>query len=274
VSYVAASAFIGSGLLTVRVDEGSSSFVVDGDFLLDSTQGSLILYFGHNSDVLIPYRVERICRGAFSECSWIHSIEFEASSTIFEIESRAFSKCLSLESLSIPASVQKIDGSAFCGSGLRQLRIEASSTSFLTLGFFVIDFGKRALVRYFGDEMGVMIPMRFEVLCTSCFCECLSIVEVHFETDSKLFRIESEAFASCSSLCSICIPNCVEILCPRCFISCESLQTVIFDSPSKLCRLESYVFAFCSSLRSICIDRIVLKFFVLDVSVHANHFRQ
>jgi hypothetical protein len=78
---------------------------------------------------------------------------------------------------------------------------------------------------------------------------------IFFESNSRLFRIESDAFAN-SSLQSIVIPSSVEILGSSCFGECESLSSISFESNSRLIRIESNAFSK-SSLQSIVIPSSV-----------------
>jgi hypothetical protein len=77
------------------------------------------------------------------------------------------------------------------------------------------------------------IPNSIEIL-TFSKCknrDCLS--SIVFESNSRLTRIESNAFAS-SSLQSIVIPSPVRILGSKCFSSCKSLLSISFESNSQL----------------------------------------
>jgi hypothetical protein len=77
------------------------------------------------------------------------------------------------------------------------------------------------------------------------------IDSVVFESNSRLTRIESEAFLY-ASLESILIPSNVEIFGSYCFSHCESLSSVTFESNSRLTRIELAAFSW-SSLESILI---------------------
>jgi hypothetical protein len=80
---------------------------------------------------------------------------------------------------------------------------------------------------------------------------------VIFATDSKLRRLESEAFAECSFLRSFWVASSVEFLPQKCFWSCVSLQQVSFGTSSKLNRIESEALASCTSLSLMIIPNSV-----------------
>jgi hypothetical protein len=69
-----------------------------------------------------------------------------------------------------------------------------------------------------------VIPRSVEILCSSCFYSCESLTSISFESNSRLTRIESNAFSS-SSLQSIVIPRGVKILDSSCFSGCNSLTS-------------------------------------------------
>jgi hypothetical protein len=97
----------------------------------------------------------------------------------------------------------------------------------------------------------MMIPSSVAVLGSSCFSECKSLSSISFESNSRLMRIEWDAF-SCSSLQSIVIPSSVEIIGSSCFARCTPLSSILFESNSRLLRIESDALSY-SSLQSIMI---------------------
>jgi hypothetical protein len=74
----------------------------------------------------------------------------------------------------------------------------------------------------------IRIPSKVEIIGTWCFYECKSLIEVIFEHDCNLKRIDVRAFF-CSGLKSIRIPSKVEFIGQWCFSKCESLSEVIFE---------------------------------------------
>jgi hypothetical protein len=67
------------------------------------------LYGRSLRSVCIPASVEILERECFSGCRLLASVTFESGAKMIEINWRAFSKCSSLESIRIPASVNNID---------------------------------------------------------------------------------------------------------------------------------------------------------------------
>jgi hypothetical protein len=87
-----------------------------------------------------------------------------------------------------------------------------------------------------------------------CFCECKSLNEVIFESESKLKEIGQSAFRDSGLSGSIRIPNSVEKLGPRCFCGCRDLCEVIFESRSKLKEIGKKCFEFCFSLKCVKVE--------------------
>jgi hypothetical protein len=85
-------------------------------------------------------------------------------------------------------------------------------------------------------------PRSLEVICDSCFDSCESLTSVTFDANSRLSRLENEAFCG-SRLQSIHIPGSLEVICESCFYSSDSLTSVTFDANSQLSRLEKQVFS-------------------------------
>jgi hypothetical protein len=195
--------------------------------------------------------VEIICSDCFRSCKSLDDVQFESNSQLRRIESGAFSECLSLTSILLPVSLKAIDGSAFSGSRVSKVIIPEESSSFQIQNDFVTDFEGTSLIMYFGQSSLLTIPSHYSRICGKCFFHCSWLLQIGFEIDSRLHRIESGAFWQCSSLKSILIPMSVEIICSDCFRSCKSLHDVQFESNSQLRRIESGAFSACSSLKSI-----------------------
>jgi hypothetical protein len=140
---------------------------------------------------------------------------------------------------------------AFDGRHLREISIEDGNRHFKVDGDFVLDLECQSIRLYFGTGETVTIPNTIEELNAGCFYGCEHILNVVFEARSRLCRVKECAFASCSSLSSICIPSSVEELGGQCFYGCKSLSTITFESGSKLSSIGDWAFSSCSSLSSI-----------------------
>jgi hypothetical protein len=189
---------------------------------------------------VIPRSVEILGSSCFSSCESLSSISFESNSELTRIDSDAFSLS-SLHSIIIPSNVQSIDGSAFSVVDLSNLLIESGNQRFVFENCFLIDVVDHKLIRNFSESSHIEIPADIEILGSSCFAFCKSLSAISFECNSRLTRIDSEAFAS-SSLQSIVIHRSVEILGSSCFEFCESLSSISFESNSRLTRIESGAF--------------------------------
>jgi hypothetical protein len=85
------------------------------------------------------------------------------------------------------------------------------------------------------------IPAQIELIKLKCFKLCQQLEWTVFETNSRLMRIEKEAFTE-TGLLDIVIPLSVEVIEPRCFYRCKSLLSVTFESGSRLLRIEDSAF--------------------------------
>jgi hypothetical protein len=134
--------------------------------------------------------------------------------------------------------VQSIDGSAFCGVNLSNYLIECDNRRFVFDKTFLLDIVDHRLIRNLSGMSHITIPRDIEIVGSSCFRECKSLSSISFESNSRLLRIESDAFSG-SSFQSIVILSNVEILGSSCFAWCESLSFISFESNSSLKRIES-----------------------------------
>ena len=117
-------------LSTKATDEELRDALVDEHGVKYSSDGKKLLeaYIDIFGDYAIREGVEIICDAAFSRCSSLESITIPDSVT--SIGDSAYSRCSSLESITIPDSVTSIGGWAFSGcSSLESITIPDSVTS-------------------------------------------------------------------------------------------------------------------------------------------------
>jgi hypothetical protein len=287
------SAFAGSGIAMITVEEGNANFAFCGDFLINVPAASIVRYFGLQEEMTLTSEIDTLCTGYFSPSS----LTLEPGSKLVRIEAGAFARLSSLKSILIPASVEslgdecfyecrslssvtfesesklvRIEARAFARlSNLKSISIPASVESLgddcFNMCCFLssVTFDSRSnLVRIgsgafcsVSELTSISIPASVESLGDHCFCGCTSLESVRFASASKRVRIGASAFADSWSLGSISIPASVESLGDECFCSCWALSSMTFESGSKLVQIHARAFAGCGSLKSIAIPRSI-----------------
>jgi hypothetical protein len=107
--------FDGSGIHSIEIEEGSVSFRVVNELLVDFEFRSLVWVIGSPESIQIPSSVEELrpfC--GFSNRS-LMTVEFESDSNLRSIGRFAFMLCVSLESICIPSSVEALREACFQG---------------------------------------------------------------------------------------------------------------------------------------------------------------
>jgi hypothetical protein len=107
--------------------------------------------------------------------------------------------------------VRFIDGSAFHFVKLSSIAIENGNNTIVVENDLLIDIVSHKLIRNFSSKAIILLPNDIEILRSSSFSWCDRLLAISFNSNSRLVRIESEAFSG-SSLQSITIPHNIEIL--------------------------------------------------------------
>jgi hypothetical protein len=201
------------------------------------------------TEFTVPSSVEIIGDRCFENCCHLATVTLEEVSQLRKIGASAFSGC-NLNSLTIPASTEEIDGSAFVNCPLLEIRVVAGSQNFTIQGNFLTTADGKEIVRCFGSAIEVIVPMNVEVLGKSCFESCIYIEGITFENGSRLKKIGRSALCGCESLVQIAIPGSVEIIEDRGFKKCDGLEACLMDEDETLAKIENDAFAECRSLRS------------------------
>ena len=178
-----------------------------------------------------------ICDHAFSCCLSLSKIVIPAS--VASIGEWAFWGCSSLSDIVIPTSVTSIGEWAFgdCSS-LSDIVIPTSITSIGDKAFM----GCRSLSE-------IVLPSSVTSIGNHAFCGCISLSDIVIPT--SITSIGNRAFNGCSSLSDIVIPSSVNSIGNSAFSCCSSLSKVVI--PTSVTSIGHNVFQGCSSLSEIVI---------------------
>jgi hypothetical protein len=225
----------------------------------------------------LPASLTVLSEHALGAMPLLKSLTFESGSNLREIQNCAFSRCESLKSIFLPASLSTLSADTFLSSSIEEVVIDAANPRYFVSGRFLIGVDGMKLIRYFGraEDLGIdclrdlglrqicqnafsycsalksiFVPASIEVLGLFSFASCSSLRQVRVESGSKIPELGQGTFVGCSSLRSVDIPATVETIADVCFDSCTSLVEILFEPGSKLTRIEMRAFCECCSLRS------------------------
>jgi hypothetical protein len=196
VEFVDGRAFNECRLQSLKIAEGNRHFEMRGCFLVGVPDQRLIRYFGLDADIIIPNDILILGKYCLSGFFDLTSLSFADQSKLREIEHCALFDT-EVPSLEIPASVKRIDGSAFGGRTTRMLRVAEGNLHFLIEGDFLLDWECRELVRYFGGSSVVCIQNEIEVFGPGCFHDHPHVVCCDFCAGSRLRSVKAGAFWKC-----------------------------------------------------------------------------
>ena len=158
----------------------------------------------------------------------------------------AFSECMALKSVNLPASVNFVGADAFVSCGLETITINSD----FEIGYY---YGGNPFAGCFSIK-----SFSFMGNCTyvPSFCKGLELLTTVTLGD-KVNRIPTESFRDCSSLESIIIPNSVNEIGAYAFYNCSALKSI--NIPEGISKIEIGTFEGCSSLESVEIPQSVTK---------------
>lgn len=260
---IGATAFKNCQSLETVVFENNSHLKIIGGGYYDKYH-SYDYYYGAFSDctslksIIIPASCETIESSAFKECKALENVSFEQYSQLKEIGGGchmheyddgsyyyphksvlyyfgAFSDCVSLKSITIPASCQNIGVTAF--RNCKSLEsVEFSHESVLTIlsggsltpssGYVPADkedyridppnssvrscYSKGVFANC-SSLKSVKIPSSITKIDAGCFVNCTSLTDLSFEEGSQLAEIGEAAYMNCGLLHRIYMQNCSEL---------------------------------------------------------------
>ncbi len=225
---------------------------VEGDFIIDRSNDTLISYNGSNTTPTIPSDIKNIASGAFYQKN-ITSITIPAS--VADIGNNAFyNNSLTAVTFESGSSLQRIGSYAFENTGITSITIPASVINIGDNAFAfnssltTVTFESGSSLQRIGNNAfestgitSIIIPASITDIGNSAFAYNSSLTTVTFDSGSSLQRIGSYAFSG-AGIISITIPASVINIGNNVFAFNSSLTTVAFESGSSLQRIGSYVF--------------------------------
>jgi hypothetical protein len=212
VTVIDGQAFEGSRIRWIEVEEGSVSFRVVNDLLVDFEARSVVWVIGSPEWILIPSSIEELRPRCCALKARLRTVEFESDSNLRSIGESAFVGCDSLESICIPSSVEVLHRNCFgfCRS-LRTVRFEEESklgviegnpfdgcpsvelvslpASFRVVNDLLVDSEVRSVICVIGSPESIVIPSSIEELRPFCCSSKTALATVGFQSDSNLRSI-------------------------------------------------------------------------------------
>ena len=208
---------------------------VIGDNILDNNVTVFARSFDNLTKVVIGKNVEQIgtsevstgSSGVFSFCEKLTTVEFQLPSKLKTINASSFFSAKSLQSISLPASVEEIGDEAF-GQCFELKQINLKETALRKLG-------KRAFMSC--DALtDIVLPSVIDTIGDYAFSSCSALKSVTIESGvSALQSIGKGAFFSCQVLETVpMIPAAQAEIAQGTFYCCSKLKSVQFAPNSQL----------------------------------------
>ena len=244
--YVADKIILPEGLDTIF--SCAASEVTAKEIVLPST----LRYMGENAfssaaqleSVVIPESIEEIPQWCFSGCIALSSVVLPQTLKVLAMD--CFMDCSSLMEISLPEGLLTLGTSALSNTGITELVIPNSCTSFNLFGLknmkkVTLPAGLKELPSQAFSELlsleTVTLPEGITTIPYWTFYRCSSLKTVVIPNSVK--RIEEQAFHQ-SGIESIVLPESVEEIGPYTFYQCENLESITVKS-----RVTSLPLSFC-----------------------------
>ena len=205
VSYIHRNAFLyDESLVSIDVDEENSHYASIDGVLFDKAKSKLISCpAGRSGSYEVPEGPTSILRFAFLHCEKINRITL--SSTISNVEDRAFFSCISLEGIDV---------------------VEGNETYSSSSGVLLSDHGETALLCPEGKQGEFVAPSGLKKVEESAFYNCIKLTSVTLP--EGCVSIGDRAFMFASSLVSLVLPASLTSIGESAFDSCSRLTSITF----------------------------------------------
>ena len=203
------------------VEEWCETTIKNGSFSLTQDVTKVFMDGKMITDLVIPENVTKIPNFAFKGWWFLESVTLN---NITEIGSGAFSICVKLEEINIPATTKKIGADAFWGcTSLKSVNIENGLEMIDAYAFFCCE----ALEK-------IVVPDSVKTIESWAFSECIGLKEVIFGDGIEF--VSEHTFENCISLESVTLGKNVKGM-NSCFDGCTSLKELKAPDLKMWCEL-------------------------------------
>lgn len=190
------------------------------------------------ADLVLPDTLHNIGNSAFSECDNLRSVVF--NDNLYRISSRAFYKCATLNSISLPASIKRIDFWAFRGTGITEVVIPYTAKNVDSWAFEDSVKKKRKSKPKGTTEEVAKEESEFVIEDGILKCYYGKKSKANIEIPDNITTIGKGAFAE-TKIASVIIPASVRMIEYKAFANCDELKTVEFGENVEV--IGDYAFA-------------------------------
>lgn len=195
-----------------------TKFIIEKDYMVNDFEvinSKIVGYHGKEKDIVIPDGLQLYER-AFSGCVTIESITLNKE--IKEIPWSAFSNCINLTRMYGLEQVEKIGQNAFyCCENLSEINLPIGIEEIEDHTFY----GCTSLKE-------VTVPENVIEIGYAAFQDCKNLRSI--KLPKRLKKIHMEAFMCCNSLEEVEIPDNVELIGDAAFEFCKNLKHISFSS--------------------------------------------
>lgn len=246
-----------------------AKFVAYVEYLGNSVV-SITEYGRTKTEIAIPKSCERIGDYAFENATNLTKITTDGCGNLVEIGIGAFAGCVNLESVELPASLNKIGIMAFDNKTLKAVKIAEDNKTFKMVVGSIVRITDNTLISFGGSDIprgieiigeyalfkntdiqNVTIPNTVKEISSHAFANCHNLETVEFEKDSILKVVGEYAFGYCYKVQELNLPECVEVISGGAFANCKLLKAFKFPENIKMKVVEASTFYGCESLEEI-----------------------
>ena len=175
--------------------------------------------------------------------------ENKVKCTIPDGTTAIFGDTFRITNITIPASVKKIDNSAFDGLDLDSIDVDVNNQDFFSRDNCLINkIDYKAGTKLIRGSKNSIIPSGIETIESHAFFGCKSLKSITIPDTVSFIGFSS--FEGCTSLEKIVIPSSVIYIDSSAFRGCHALKKVVFNTTS-IKHIDTGLFEDCRSLEEI-----------------------
>ena len=205
----------------------------------------------------LPNSTQVIGESAFCGCRELYEVVMP---NVEVLGSKCFGYTKSLQEITIPSSINSIEGNPIVDSCVTNIR--SNSSLYKVVDGILYGEKQTKVVACLQEKSHIQLPPSVKYIEDFAFYRCKELISIKLPQNT--ISIGNEAFGECSNLKEVHMGNKVEVIKASAFHCCRNLGNVTFSNTLK--KIHSYAFS-CSGLKSIVLPNSVIE--ICDYAFHA-----
>lgn len=210
----------------IEIDPMNPYYMNTEQLICNKEQTEVVWCFANTKTIVVPEGIKTLKMGSFMPCKDLENLTLPES--LEKIEGQVFNGLDKLTNIHLKKNVKNMDGLAFYKTGIATINIDEDNPYFMVEDNIIYNKEKTKMLIIGARNMGTFEIPNGVVELGDLLFHNRNVKEIKIPTSVKKI---GNSFNYCTSLTKIVIPSNVEEINSNCFSFCNNLTEIIIQKP-------------------------------------------